>query len=653
MNSRWIWYRGDYEIYHSMLLHARREEYGADYPCMWGLANVYPRVNFMKIADLAADGFVRLRVHGIGYLLVDNIRYPSGETVAVKAGRHDFRIVAMNTKGLPAAYLESDCLATDSSWLCSPGSGVYTEHAGDEPAYTRPDDDVEVFPFVYTDVKPVTLTETSLGTLVDFGRELFARLTFDAADERVTVVYGETAEEASSYGLGFRKDALLTETVEGKGRHELTGRAFRYVTFIGKAENPTAKLELLDVTPKASFSCDDPLVEKLFGICAYTFHLNSREFLLDGIKRDRWCWSGDAYQSYMVNDYLFADRALNRRTLTALYGKPPYFEHINTINDYSALLIIGTAEYLYTTGDRDFVRFIWPRAKALYDFIVARLDENGFVTARPGDWIFIDWSAIDRTGAVCAEQILFWQACRSMAALAKAVGEPDEFTARAEELKEKIEAFYWDAEKQAYIDSFSSGKRNVTRHAAIFAILFDFVDRERAELLYRTVLTNENVTKLTTPYFEFFELKALCSLGHIEAAQDMIDSYWGGMVRLGATTIWEQYDPKESGISHYGMYGSRFGKSLCHAWGSGPVYLLGRYCLGVYPTGEGTKTFAVEPDPGRYERFEGTVPVEGGSVKVSYDHGKLTVLTDRAGGVVRFGGAEYALEANVPLTVTR
>ena len=30
--AQWIWYYGDFEIYHTLQLHARRQEYGADYP---------------------------------------------------------------------------------------------------------------------------------------------------------------------------------------------------------------------------------------------------------------------------------------------------------------------------------------------------------------------------------------------------------------------------------------------------------------------------------------------------------------------------------------------------------------------------------------------------------------------------------------------
>lgn len=652
--SRWIWYPGDYEIYHSIKLHSRREEFGAEYPCFWGMANVCPRVNFEKNVCFEQDGYLIIHANCKCYVLLDGRRYPRGERISVPAGNHNIQVVAIKFDGLPAIFCESDQVISDRSWKCSPGTAFKDANAGDEPAYTSPDDNVEVFPFEYTVVEPVSVGKTPNGTLYDFGRELFAKLDFSCESE-LTAYYGETVEEATDTA-----NTLIFENV-GAGKHSLVPRAFRYVLLNGEASGVKAELELVHEEKLAKFSCDRPEVEKIFDVCAYTFHLNSREFLLDGIKRDRWCWSGDAYQSYMVNDYLFADRALNRRTITALYGKPPVVEHINTINDYSALLIIGTWEYYFTTGDIDFIRFIYPRAKALYDFIVSRLDENGLVVQRPGDWIFIDWSDIDKDGPLCAEQILLWQAHNAMAWLTEAVcgakSDSQLCLERANNLKALINEKYWDGEKQAFIDSFTSGRRHVTRHAAIFAILYDFVDRKTADLLVETVLENDSITKITTPYFELYELMALCKLGHIEYAQNMIDSYWGGMLKLGATSIWEQYDPTQSGVEHYGMYGSRYGKSLCHAWGSGPVYLLGRYCVGVRPTSVGTKTFEVAPRPGLYKTFDAVVPVgakadgKPGSVHVAYDGKSLRALADIPGGTLVWEGREYELVPGVETTI--
>jgi alpha-L-rhamnosidase len=383
----------------------------------------------------------------------------------------------------------------------------------------------------------------------------------------------------------------------------------------------------------------------------HTFHLNCREFFLDGLKRDRWVWGGDAYQSALVNQYLYFDPAITRRTIRALLGKPPYEQHINAINDYSAYLIIMVWDYYMATGDAEFVKKVFPRVRALYDFIEGRLDENGLVVGRPDDWVFIDWARFDREGPLCAEQILLWKVYDVMAKLSGLVGA--QFSADPDALKEKIEALFWDAEKGAYIDGFVSGKRNVTRHANAFAILYDFAP-EKSGLIAEHVLLNDAIDPITTPYFKFYELMALCRIGHVEVAQEMILSYWYPMLELGATTIWEQFDPREKGAEHYAMYGDPYGRSLCHAWGSGPLCLLGRYVAGVEATCVAYETFDVAPRPGAYKRFEATVPVWGGEVRVRYDDGARTLeaSASRAGGTLKFRGQEMPIPANKTVKIS-
>ena len=48
----------------------------------------------------------------------------------------------------------------------------------------------------------------------------------------------------------------------------------------------------------------------------------------------------------------------------------------------------------------------------------------------------------------------------------------------------------------------------------------------------RSVLENDEVTAITTPYFEFFELCALCRMGRLKHMQKKIESYWGGDHKL-------------------------------------------------------------------------------------------------------------------------
>ena len=62
-----------------------------------------------------------------------------------------------------------------------------------------------------------------------------------------------------------------------------------------------------DTRRSGSFRCSDELLNRIWEVGAYTMDLTTREFFVDGIKRDRWTWSGDAIQSYLMNYYLRFD----------------------------------------------------------------------------------------------------------------------------------------------------------------------------------------------------------------------------------------------------------------------------------------------------------------------------------------------------------
>ncbi len=652
--AKWIWYPGEFEIYHSLQLHSRRYERGVHTPCQWGLPMVYPNVAFTKNASLREETTITVYATAPGVVQAACGQWPkmqrfsasTGKPLTLPAGEYSISVQLTKTDGLPAIYLDAGALSTDESWtanhgLRTMGGDLELPHAACTPAFTQPTDDPQVFPFSYERWDPVTTRPEGDGILCDFGRESFGIVHIEGCDpaEQLVVRYGESETEA------LDDNAIFYEEVSGQREYVFPAFALRYVWVSGSAKTVWLDYEYLPLTDRADFACDVPEVKQVWDVCSHTFHLNSREFFLDGIKRDRWVWSGDAYQSYMVNNYLFFDREITKRTIRALLGKPPYEQHINNINDYSMYLIIAVWDYYFATGDQAFVAEIYDRLVQLYRFAHDRLDENGLVVGRPGDWIFIDWSRFDREGPHAVEQILLWKAMDTLDRLSALLGKPSPVQpGEADALHAKVNALFWDEEKGAYIDTFASGKRHVTRHANIFAILYDFAP-EKVERMVANVLHNDAITAITTPYFKLFELMALCHIGDVQAAQNMILSYWYPMLELGATSIWEQFDPNETGAQHYSMYGDPYGRSLCHAWGSGPIYLLGRYVAGVCATSVGYETYDVCPQPGNYRHFTATVPLPEGSVTVSYDGdaGTVTATATHSGGTLRFADQSVAI----------
>ena len=645
----WMWHYGEYEIYHGMMANLRREEREYHRPPFWRVSVPYASVRFFK--EIVSDGgYLLASFKGSGCVEVNGKRYPAGKRIELSAGKNTVWIFVSNAHGLPAAYVESDVCPSDGTWRSSPFAGEMTP-VGTHPYFDAPEKDPQIFPFSYERRRPATRERVEDGILFDFGTELFGYLNLRGAtpEEEIGVYYGESREEALDTAHSY-----LIDSVSGKRDYRLHQRAFRYVYLTGAVADVTldADYEYLPLTAHGRFACSDPLMERICHVAAYTFHLNCRETYFDGIKRDRWTWSGDAYQSARINAYLFSDKEIDQRTLLTLIGKEPIDQHINTILDYSLLWLIGLWEHYLHYGDLAFIRRILPRAQRLLAFCETRKNADGMIEGIGDDWTFIDWAPMDKTGAIASEQMLMIEAYRAVARLREALGmDSARENEQADALLRRVNERYWDREKGAFIDSYTSGKRNVTRHANIFAVMYGIATKAQTESILNNVLRNGAIPPITTPYFKGYELDVLGLTGEYAAIEREISSYYGGMLDLGAVTLWEEYDPRKHGIEHYAMYSGKYEKSLCHAWGASPIYIFGRYYLGVTPTEAGYRHFRVAPALGSFSHVKGCVPINGGTVTVEADTHGVRVTATRAGGTLHWKGADYAIPENEPLII--
>jgi hypothetical protein len=84
------------------------------------------------------------------------------------------------------------------------------------------------------------------------------------------------------------------------------------------------------------------------------------------------------------------------------------------------------------------------------------------------------------------------------------------------------------------------------------------------------------------------------------------------------------------------MYGRKFGKSLCHAWGASPIYLLGKYYLGVKPTSPGYATYVVEPNLGGLKWMQGKVPTPDGDIELNVTQTEIKITGAVGTGTMKF-----------------
>ena len=653
--SKWMWYKDDFELFHSHKLHARRSERGVIFPVQWCIPAVYNNVMFRKTGTLEKPETICVKINGIGHVRVNGELFPAGKPVVVPAGEYRLTVSVNNLYGLPCAYVEGETLYSDETWNAGRGTGkcdcgIWVK-ADCRDDYRDKDVTPETFFFEYKELEPVSVTKYENGLLFDYGKETFATLCFKKLTKDVMVYYGETDIEAVDTEHSYIIEEFQKENV-GVIAY---AKAFRYLYIPDVTEEEIeleVQYEYLPVEQKSSFKSDDEILNRIWDVAAYTMELNSREFYLDGIKRDRWVWSGDAYQSYFVNRYLCFDEDIAVRTIRALGGKDAIVQHVNNISDYTFYWILSVYDHYEMSGDEKFLKEMFPRMEEFMEFTVSRLDEKGFVNKYGNDWIFIDWAEFDSEGAQCAEQILFRKSLEIYIKCAKLLGEDaSTYQEMLDELVTKIDQYFWCEEKGAYIDTFESGKKNVTRHANIFALLFGYGTDAQRDSIVQNVILNDEVPQISTPYFKFYEMESMCRIGKYEYVLERIKDYWGAMVKIGATTFWEEFTPNVDWKEQLGMYDRKYGKSLCHAWGASPIYLLGRYFLGVRPAMIGYDTFVVEPNLEGIEQVDAIVPIKNGSVTIQKQDGKITVRADKEGGMFIYQGEHYQLNKDIPITI--
>lgn len=668
--ATWIWYPGDYEIWLGNELNNRRTERGAFFPPFWKSDSHYVVVEFSKTIDLAEAEEITIACEGKFNIKLDGkLQFGMPAHFTLPAGKHQLNIKVHNQATPPALFVDGPTVKSDASWRVTNEDKEWIDESGkasdtSTTVYMQAGcwtfNDIDALPSAFRLSREQWQASKSQqrekGLLIDFGRETFGYLKLLGIQGSgiIHIYYGESPEEAQDKTHCETLDKLSIDetTVTDLATNSVapltdcytlgSAKAFRHVYIETEGTLSIDRIamdyEYLPEHYRGSFRCDDEELNRIWDVGAYTMHLTTREFFIDGIKRDRWTWSGDAIQSYLMNYYLFFDSETVKRTIWQLRGKDPVTSHINTIMDYTFYWFMSIYDYYLFTGDAHFVQQIYPRMQTLMDYVLGRTNERGMVEGMAGDWVFVDWAdgPMSKRGELAIEQILLCKSLETMQLCAGIVGNREDenvYSQKATTLRQQLIPTFWNEEKQALVHNVEEGEQSaqVTRYANMFATFFGYLDADKQKAILNSVLLNDQVMKITTPYMRFYELEAMCALGRQETVMHEMKDYWGGMLREGATSFWEKYNPDDSGTQHLAMYGRPYGKSLCHAWGASPIYLLGRYYLGVRPTSAGYATWECRPNLGSLQWMKGDVPTPFGNIHVEMAGKEISLRSD--GGI--------------------
>lgn len=668
-HATWIWYPGDFEVWLGNQFNNRRTERGAMFPPFWKQDSHWPTVEFSTNVELAESETIHIKAEGLfNFMLDGKLQFGMPDEFLIPAGTHRLNFKVWNQSTPPALFIKGMTIHSNSSWLATyedkiwidengvaHGSGIYVPAA--QWNFDRMDTPPSAYRLPTLRQEPVAQESIGEGMLYDFGRETFGYVRLSGLVGVAHIYYGESREEA------LDKDHC--ETLDIVSTHqELGSKAFRYV-YVETVDNShydslsmDYEYAPYDESHSGTFACSDKLLNKIWEVGAYTMDLTTREFFLDGIKRDRWTWSGDAIQSYLMNYYLRFDTECVKRTIRQLRGKDPVTAHINTIMDYTFYWFKSILDYYQYTGDLTFISEMYPKMCTLMDYVLERTNSDGLVEGKADDWIFVDWVdfPMHKRGVLAFEQILFYKALMTMHTCATLLHQADPYQQLADNVISKTRQLLWNDDRQAWEHAIEEGETNhqITKFPNMFAILYDIADDATKRNIVDSVMENNKVDPITTPYMRFYELEALCMMGRQTQVLQEIRNYWGGMLREGATSFWEKYIPSEHGTEHLAMYGRPYGKSLCHAWGASPVYLLGRYFLGIQPTQPGYATWEARPYLADLEWMEGRVPTPNGIIHIRMERHYVCIRSDEGRGRLYLGNRCFDIEPHtdyhIPVT---
>ncbi|MFC0215161.1 sugar hydrolase [Paenibacillus chartarius] len=306
----------------------------------------------------------------------------------------------------------------------------------------------------------------------------------------------------------------------------------------------------------------------------------------DGPKRDRRLWIGDLrlqalanYVTFGNNDlvkrclYMFGGMTLNGGKVGAcVFETPQPLVDDTLLYDYSLFFVATLYDYYNATKDRRALEELWPVAWRQIETALERLDERSVVRDDPSWWCFVDWHP-DLNKQAPAQAVLIYAIRRGLA-LARELGLAEQAAVlerKLEEVTTAAKTLLWDEEKGFFV---SGADRQVSWASQIWMVLADVLTAEENAALLDRLFAESPDIRIRTPYMYHHLVEALFLCGKKEQAIEQLRLYWGGMVKAGADTFFEVYQPEDELLS---PYGSHLINSYCHAWSCTPTYFIRTY----------------------------------------------------------------------------
>ena len=470
--------------------------------------------------------------------------------------------------------------------------------------------------------------------LLDFGKELHGGIqvvTGSFSEKpliRVKITLGESVSEAMSEveRSSATNDHAVREyilSLPWLGTIEIGNSGFRFAKIELLEQQRELKLKEVraiavgrNIPWLGSFKSNDERLNQIWQTGAYTVYLNMQNFLWDGIKRDRLVWVGDMHPEVMTILSVFGNNEVVPKSLDLIRDITKLPDYMNGISSYSMWWILIQYQWYLNNGDINYLQKNQEYIYATLNLLAKKIGADGKENLDGAR--FLDWPTSSNKQAIHAGlqsmMIMTFDAGRKIANALKDKGKEIQFSETIQLLKK-------------YVPDPNNNKSG----AALLA-LSGLEDAKKINQDYLSMNPKEGIST----FYGYYVLQARAMAGDYEGGIDLIRNYWGGMIDLGATTFWEDFDVKwmenagrideitpAGKVDVHAQYGSYCYKGLrnsfCHGWASGPTAWLSQHVLGITVLEAGCRKIKIEPHLGDLKWVEGTYPTPFGVIYVKHE----------------------------------
>lgn len=542
----------------------------------------------------------------------------------------------------------------------------------------------------------------------DFGCVKIGTLGFDVntvKNGKIKIYFFETTDEHSFKFMSDRNELLYISNGEQSSFESHIRRGFRYVAFIFEknTEYELSNIHMTDLSHpiknETYFVSSDKILNGIYEMSLNTAKSCTLDTYVDCPAYEQNPWTGDAYVTSLINLYNFGEYGLDRHfhnlisesmadDLTKYYrtNNPRYISRKflpcacfptypeGNIPIWSFMWMLSVYDHYCLTGDIDFMKEILPVIEETLTRCESLLSKRNLLSI-DGAWNLIEWANNDLPpcGEITANNILLHACYEKYSEIEKLVGNTplsDHYTKIASSIKEAINKYAYDEEKEAYSDTVRDDygyelyksyyertnkeyddfetylkKTKYSVQTNTLAVYYDIVPSEKAEKVSRFLVDNINngeyvpgtpancrlnqyneeyipsgYVHIGSPFFLFYAYKTLEKIGRFDLLFKSLKRDYGTLYEKGVFNTPEVFITADSKS-----------RSMCHSWSASPAIFIKTSIIGIKPLKPGFREFTITPNLCDLSYAKCSVPTPYGNIKIEITKekdGEYTIICD-------------------------